>query len=398
MALAIGLGGWQLAQEVDSPSRRALLTGAAALAGAGLVKLAAPDRAAAGHNTDIAYDSQTVVHADVTNTTAGSTRISSDISGTAAFVALNNYPVGISRPDGMLGRTGYTTSNCAGVAGACQAASGGIGVLGTSAAADGTGVYGYAGSVVPSELTGGGIGVFGSGPDHGMLGRGRGTGIGVEGEATAGTGVRGEATTGAGMQGQSTSGTGVDGKSATGPGVHGESTSGTGVEGRGTTFGVDGRAQATGTGVFGSCDAGIGTQGITTSGVGVQGVAAANGIAARFVGRTVVEGALEVTGGSPSALVKSADGQSRRLYSAGSPQRLVEVFGEAKIVRGRATVKLDADFDALVAGKGYQVVLTEYGNLGGVYVARRSEHSFQIRCRKRRGRGRVGYRVVASLA
>jgi hypothetical protein len=357
-----------LAQEVDSPSRRALLTGAAALAGGGLVKLAAPDTAAAGHNTDIAYDSQTVVHADVTNTTAGSTRISSDISGTAAFVALNNYPVGISRPDGMLGRTGYTTSNCAGVAGACQAASGGIGVLGTSAAADGTGVYGYAGSVVPSELTGGGIGVFGSGPDHGMLGRGRGTGIGVEGEATAGTGV------------------------------HGESTSGTGVEGRGTTFGVDGRAQATGTGVFGSCDAGIGTQGITTSGVGVQGVAAANGIAARFVGRTVVEGALEVTGGSPSALVKSADGQSRRLYSAGSPQRLVEVFGEAKIVRGRATVKLDADFDALVAGKGYQVVLTEYGNLGGVYVARRSEHSFQIRCRKRRGRGRVGYRVVASLA
>jgi len=103
-------------------------------------------------------------------------------------------------------------------------------------------------------------------------------------------------------------------------------------------------------------------------------------------------------GGSPSALVKSSDGQCRRLYSAGSPQRLVEVFGEAKVVRGRATVKLDADFDALVAGKGYQVVLTEYGNLGGVYVARRSEHSFQIRCRKRRGRGRVGYRVVAGLA
>ena len=357
-----------MAQEVDSPSRRALLTGAAALAGGGLAKLAAPDTAAAGHNTDIAYDSQTVVHADVTNTTAGSTRISSDISGTAAFVALNNYPVGISRPDGMLGRTAYTTSNCAGVAGASQAASGGIGVLGTSLAADGTGVYGYAGSVVPSELTGGGIGVFGSGPDHGVLGRGRGTGIGVEGEATAGTGVRGEATTGAGMQGQSTSGTGVDGKSATGPGVHGESTSGTGVEG------------------------------ITTSGVGVQGVAGANGIAARFVGRTVVEGALEIAGGSPSALVKSSDGQSRRLYSAGSPQRLVEVFGEARIVKGRATVKLDADFDALVAGKGYQVVLTEYGNLGGVYVARRSEHSFQIRCRKRRGRGRVGYRVVASLA
>lgn len=377
-----------MAQEVDSPSRRALLTGAAALAGGGLAKLAAPDSAAAGHNTDIAYDTQTVMHVDVTNTTAGSTRISSDISGTAAFVALNDYPVGISRPDGMLGRTSYTTSNCAGVAGASQAAAGGIGVLGTSLAADGTGVYGYAGSVVPSEVTPGGIGVYGSGPDHGMLGRGRGTGIGVEGEATAGTGVHGE----------STSGTGVQGQSATGPGVHGESASGTGVEGRGAAFGVDGRAQATGTGVFGSCDAGVGTQGTTASGVGVLGVAGANGIAGRFVGRTVVEGSLEVTGGSPSALVKSSDGQSRRLYSAGSPQRLVEIFGEAKIVKGRATVKLDADFDALVAGKRYQVVLTEYGNLGGVYVARRSQHSFQIRCRRRRGRGRVGYRVVAGLA
>jgi hypothetical protein len=98
----------KLAQEVDSPSRRALLTGAAALAGGGLAKLAAPDTAAAGHNTDIVYDTQTVMHVDVTNTTAGSTRISSDIAGTAAFVALNDYPVGISRPDGMLGRTSLT--------------------------------------------------------------------------------------------------------------------------------------------------------------------------------------------------------------------------------------------------------------------------------------------------
>jgi hypothetical protein len=129
----------------------------------------------------------------------------------------------------------------------------------------------------------------------------------------------------------------------------------------------------------------------------VLGVAGARGIAGRFVGRTVVEGTLEVTGGAPSATVKSPDGQSRRLFPSSSPQRLVEFFGEAKIVRGRATVKLHPDFDALVAGRGYQVVLTEYGNLGGVYVARRAEHSFQIRSRRRRGRGRVGYRVVATL-
>jgi len=239
-------------------------------------------------------------------------------------------------------------------------------------------VYGYSGSVVSSELSPGGVGVFGSGPDLGVHGHGRSaTGIGVQGVATTGTGVRGQATTG--------------------PGVHGESNGGTGVEGRGVIRGVDGRAQGTGVGVFGSCDAGVGTQGSTDTGVGVLGVAGTKGVAGRFVGRTVVEGSLEVSGGSPSALVNSSDGQSRRLYAAGSPQRLVEVFGEAKIVRGRATVKLDADFDALVAGKSYQVVLTEYGNLGGVYVAKRGEHSFRIRCRRRRARGRVGYRVVASL-
>jgi hypothetical protein len=378
-----------LAQEADYHSRRALLTGAAALAGAGVAKLAGPDSAEASHTTNIAYDSQTVVHMDETNTGTDSTRISSNISGTAAFVALNNYPVGISRPDGMLGRTMYTTSNCAGVAGTCEAASGGIGVQGAAKATNGTGVYGYAGSVVPSTVAPGGLGVYGSGPSVGVHGVGRdATGIGIQGVATNGSGVRGQAT----------AGTGVRGDATTGPGVHGESTGGTGVEGRGAAFGVDGRAQAKGIGVFGSCAAGTGTQGTTDTGVGVLGVAGANGIAGRFVGRTVVEGTLEVTGGAPSAMVKASDGSSHRLYSSASPQRLVEAFGEAKLVRGRAVVKLNADFDALVTGKRYQIVLTEYGNLGGVYVAKRGQHSFEIRSRRRRARGRVGYRIVASLA
>jgi hypothetical protein len=359
----------------EAPGRRALLTGAAALAGAGLAKLAGPDTAAAGHETGVAYDTQTVMHVDVSNTTAGSTRILSDIAGTAAFVANNDYPVGISRPDGILGRTNYTTSNCAGVAGTCEAASGGIGVQGAAKAANGTGVYGHAGSVVPSEQSPGGVGVFGRGPSHGVLGRCN-DGVAVEGEASAGTGVRGQ--------------------SASGAGVQGESTSGAGVEGRGASFGVDGRAQGSGTGVFGSSAAGTGTQGSTETGVAVLGVAGPSGLAARFVGRTVVEGALEVTGATPSAVVKSADGQSRRLYAPGSVQPLVECFGEARIVRGRATVKLNADFDALVAGK-YQVFLTEYGNMGGLYVAKRGAHSFQVRSRRRRAKGRVGYRLVARL-
>jgi hypothetical protein len=165
-------------------ARRELLTGGVALAGAAIAGLAGAEAAKGGHNTNVAYDSQEVMHVDVTNTTAGSTRISSDISGTAAFVGLNNYPVGISRPDGILGRTGYTSGGCAGTAGSCEAASGGIGVLGTAKATDGMGVFGYAGSVVPQEVVPG-TGVYGSGPSNGVVGR-----------STNGVGVRGESTTG----------------------------------------------------------------------------------------------------------------------------------------------------------------------------------------------------------
>lgn len=168
--------------------RRGVLAAALSLVGAGIAWFVG--RANAGHDTNIAYDSQTTMHLDVTNTTSGSTRISSNISGTAAFVALNNYPVGISRPDGMLGRTSYTTSNCAGVAGSCEAGSGGIGVLGTSVASNGTGVFGYAGSSVPFNTPPPGSGVFGEGPTNGVVGKSSG-GTAVMGNSVNGDGVWG---------------------------------------------------------------------------------------------------------------------------------------------------------------------------------------------------------------
>jgi hypothetical protein len=325
----------------DAPKpvdRRHLLTGGAALAGAALAKLIGSEPADASHNTNIAYDSQTVMHTDVTNTAAGSTRVSSNISGTAAFVALNNYPVGISRPDGMLGRTMYTTSNCAGVAGTCEAASGGNGVMGAAKAANGTGVYGYAGSVVPSESSGGGVGVFGRGTNAGVLGRAN-NGSGAQGEATTGTGVLGKATEG------------------------------------------------------------VGVEGTTETGAGVVGRATGAGVAARFVGRTVVQGNLEVTGGLTATTVASKDGGSQQLFAPASPDPWVEDIGEVKIRRGRAAVRLRKEFDDLVRSRDYQIFLTEYGNLGGVYIAKRSAHGFVVKARRgRRARGRVGYRVVAKRA
>jgi hypothetical protein len=375
------MGGLDLDTEDQSTSasRRTLLASIAALTGAAIAKLAGADEAQAGHNTDIAYDSQTVLHADVTNTTSGSTRVSSNISGTAAFVALNNYPVGISRPDGMLGRTAYTTSSCAGVAGACEAASGGIGVLGTAKAANGVGVFGFAGSVVPSETMPPGTGVFAKGPNQGVVAEAV-DGVGVLGRSPD-QAVVGAALQGVGVEGFGpTTGTGVGG--VAGDLMPGESEpAGTGVFGRGPDAGVVGRSLG-GAAVRG--DAGTGT--------GVLGTAGAGGIAGRFVGRTIVEGNLEVVGGLSTTVAPTAAGV---LYAQESPEPWVEDFGEAKLVKGRAIVRLRPDFDALVSGTGYQVFLTEYGNKGGLYVARRSAHSFQVRSRRRGARGRFGYRVLA---
>lgn len=192
--------------------RRGLVAGMVALAAAGLAKLSTPERADSRHNTNIAYDSQTIMHVDVTNTTAGSSRISSKISGTAAFVALKNYPVGISHPDGMLGRTMYTTSNCAGVAGTCESASGGLGVMGAAKATNGTGVYGFAGGVVPSTVAPGGTGVYGSGPTYGINSVTT-NGIGVVGQTTNSIGICGFSPSNAGVWGSSTGGVGCYGTS-----------------------------------------------------------------------------------------------------------------------------------------------------------------------------------------
>jgi hypothetical protein len=164
-----------------------LMLGGAAAAGSAIAAVASAGPASAGHNTNIAYDSQTVMHVDVTNTALGSTRVSSNDSGTAAFVALNDYPVGISRPDGMLGRTTYATSNAAGVAGASQAAARGIGVLGAANSLTGTGVYAYAGSVVPSTQSPDGTGLYASGPANGVVAVARDAGgVAVTANAPAG--------------------------------------------------------------------------------------------------------------------------------------------------------------------------------------------------------------------
>ena len=56
------------------------------------------------------------------------------------------------------------------------------------------------------------------------------------------------------------------------------------------------------------------------------------------------------------------------------------------------------EFDVLVPGRNYQVFLTEYGDLGGLYVKKRNLHSFEVRSRRAGARGAFAFRVVALRA
>lgn len=340
------------------------MAGAAALVGAGIARLSGAKVVEAGHNTNIAYDSQTVMHLDVTNTTAGSSRISSNISGTAAAVVLNNYPVGISRPDGFLGRTMYTTSNCAGVAGASEAAANGIGVMGTAKAATGTGVYAFSGSVVPSTAAPPGTGAYCSGPSFGVVAIARtGSGTGLAASADAGVGVTAASNSNYGVYARG-GGTAAavfgDSSSNSAPGVLGIATNNAGISGQSDGY--------------------IGVYGQTQSGTAIYGQAVGSGLAGQFLGNVSIAGNLTVTGSFPkSAGVPHPDGSIRRMYCMEGPESVFEDWGRATLKGGQATVKLDADFAALVTTDEYSVFPVAEGDCKGLYVAKLSKDGFEVR-------------------
>jgi hypothetical protein len=78
-----------------------------------------------------------------------------------------------------------------------------------------------------------------------------------------------------------------------------------------------------------------------------------------------------------------------------SPECWFEDFGEARLIRGRAEVKLRPDFVSVVRG-AYQVFLTPCGDSNGLYVATRRPRAFVVR---EQGGGTsslsFSYRIVA---
>jgi hypothetical protein len=273
----------------------------------------------------------------------------------------------------------------------------------------GPGVVGIAGDVIarpfkdtprtlwegPFPGQGWRAGVIGFGADPAARGeRGAGNAVGVLGFANKSVGVFGASTAMPGVFGSSSSHTGVYGSSRT-TGVIGDGRAGqTGVEGVGSWAGVYGHVDfsnpnADGAGVFGA------------AAVDVDNWESYTGRAGVFVGPVDVMGDLTVTGnqvvwGTKSAAAKHTDGTHRLLYCVESPESQFEDFGEARLVKGRAKIRLDRDFAAVADTRHYHVFLTPYGDSNGLYVFNRNRNGFEVR---EQGGGtsavRFSYRVVA---
>ena len=62
-----------------------------------------------------------------------------------------------------------------------------------------------------------------------------------------------------------------------------------------------------------------------------------------------------------------------------SPEHWFEDFGTAKLKRGRAVVKLDADFGKVIKRGDYHVFFTPRGDCRGLYVRSEGGASFEVR-------------------
>jgi hypothetical protein len=141
-------------------------------------------------------------------------------------------------------------------------------------------------------------------------------------------------------------------------------------------------------GVWGSSNAshGVGTSnanagvfGYSTNAPGIIGMTSnPASVAGGFFGNVGITGNLQVVG-QKSAVVPFPDGSRRALYCMESPELWFEDFGSAKLARGRAVVKIDANFAKVIKRGDYRVFLTPEGDCHGLYVRRKSANSFEVR-------------------
>jgi hypothetical protein len=372
----------------------------AALVGAVIGKLLGVGRAEAGHTgSDLS-----IFHLNATN--QGFTILEYNIAG-PAFRARNVHPGGPGGV-GIIG-TSVALTGVVGVNGGAIHPTPPAGVLG-AAPGNRAGVVGLSGTASIPE--GSAAGVTGVAPDGATGVRGFG---GSPGPPPAGptAGVGGTSSSGVGVSGTSTTNIGVYGLSASGPGVYGQSTNNAGIYGfSSANIGVRGESQnsvgvygtsANNYAFYGQSTGGVGFYGSSTGNIGVYAQATTgtalyaisnSGPAAQFFGSVFVTGNHTVTG-TKSAAVPHPDGSHRRLYCEESTESWFSDYGEGRLVNGRAVVRLDADFDAVVRGDRYHVFFTEEGDYGGMYLADKRPHVFEVRARSATASGPFSYRVVA---
>ena len=120
-----------------------------------------------------------------------------------------------------------------------------------------------------------------------------------------------------------------------------------------------------------------------------KGTQEANAIAAFFDGDILKTG---VNG----AAIPQSDGSHRVLIGIESPESWFEDFGEGHLVNGKAEVRLDPEFAAVIVTDQYHVFVTPYGECNGLFVADRNAYGFRV-SEQQAGTSNVsfGYRVVA---
>ena len=240
----------------------------------------------------------------------------------------------------------------------------------------------------------GGPGVYGVSDEwHGVLGRSltRGGVLGITKSPTFGVeaGVAGIArAAGMGVLGQSKDGLGVFASSDENVAVRGDAPKKVAIYGDGGQAGVYGISQQ-GAGVVARSDTGIGLVARTGRRTSAAGV---------FLGNVVIMGDLTVTGGKRAA-VPRAGGKHQLLYCLESPESWLEDFGEARLVNGRARIRIDRAFSRTIDTRSYHVFVSAYGP-EPVFVSKRSRNGFEIRAVPRDSARmprllRCSYRIVA---
>src|SRR5262245_59845195 len=277
----------------------------------------------------------------------------------ALNVGVLGFPGVAADPEGPIQQNGY--SQRAGVEG------GSVDFTGTAGVSlNRVGVYGQVEDQpqVPRELRAGVLGVTSTQP-------------GVIGFSREGDGAQGASFTGTAFRAASFFGPGVDSISGALNGVSGISgTQGPAVQNTSNIAGVRGTSDGA-NGVIGTSNRSIGVVGFSNN-VGVFGQSTNP---ASFAG--LFAGNVQVTG-TFSAAVKNAvvpfpDGSARVLHCMESPEHWFEDFGTARLRRGRAVVRLDADFAKVIKRGDYRVFLTPEGDCRGLYVYRKSAAGFEVR-------------------